>query len=125
MKSKVIGLDFDGTMVTHAYPALGKPLDYALEKLMAAGHKIILYTMRSGERLQDAVDYLEGEGVILYGVNENKTQKHWTESPKIYCNYYIDDLSIGIPLEAQVNGRPVVDWVEVEELLYECGLIDE
>jgi hypothetical protein len=130
MKSMFIGIDFDGTMVTHKYPELGEPLDYAVEvvhKLMKAGHKIILYTMRSdtekGNRLQEAVDYMEGEGIVLYGVNENKTQKHWTDSPKIFCNLYIDDAALGIPATVAASGRLMVDWIEVEELLEERGYL--
>lgn len=126
MKSLFIGLDFDGTMVTHRYPEIGEPLDYAVEvvhKLMKAGHKIILYTMRSGERLQEAVDYLEGEGIVLYGVNENKTQKHWTTSPKIFCNLYIDDAALGIPATVEASGRLIVNWEEVETLLEERGYL--
>lgn len=92
-----IGIDFDGTMVEHKYPEIGEPVD-VVKKLMTAGHKIILYTMRSGERLEQAVEYLEEEGIVLYAVNENPSQKYWTESPKIFCNLYIDDASLGCPL---------------------------
>ena len=126
MKSMFIGIDFDGTMVTHAYPALGEPLDYAVEvvhKLMKAGHKIILYTMRSDERLQEAVDYMEGEGIVLWAVNDNPSQKHWTTSPKIFCNLVIDDNALGCPTTVAASGRLMVDWEEVEELLEERGYL--
>lgn len=128
MEKLTVGIDFDGTMVEHKYPEIGNPVSGAIEtvhRLMEAGHKIILYTMRSGERLDQAVEYLEGEGVVLYGVNENKTQKYWTDSPKIYCNIYIDDASLGCPLEFPSKGRPFVNWEEVEELLEERGILDD
>jgi len=129
MKSLFIGIDFDGTCVTHKYPLLGEPLDNCIEtlhKLQAAGHKLILYTMRSEERLAEAVEYLEGEGVKLYAVNENPTQKYWTKSPKIFCNLVIDDNALGAPLiqnSNQINARPCIDWITVEEMLTEQGVI--
>jgi len=131
MKSLFIGVDFDGTMVTHKYPEIGEPLDGAietLEELMKAGHKIILYTMRSGERLDQAVEYLEENGIELYGINENKTQKYWTESPKIYCHIYIDDAALGCPLTCDedegVQGRPYVEWDGVREILVRRGILE-
>lgn len=128
MKSMYIGLDFDGTVVKHKYPAIGEPLEYAIEtiaELQGAGHKIILYTMRSGERLEQAVEYLEENGIKLYKVNENPSQKHWTESPKIFCNLYIDDAALGCPLDYEATSRPFVDWVTVRELLVEKGYLNE
>lgn len=126
MSSLFFGIDFDGTMVEHKYPVMGKPLEDAVDvvhELMEAGHKIILYTMRSGERLQEAVDYLEEEGIELYGINENKTQKYWTESPKIFCHIYIDDAALGCPTQILGMSRPSVDWIGVRELLVERGLL--
>lgn len=126
MKPLYIGIDFDGTMVTHKYPNIGEPIENALEvleKLQEAGHRLILYTMRSGERLVQAVEYLEEEGIELYAVNENPSQKHWTQSPKIYCHIYIDDAALGVPLDFEEDVRPVVDWFEVEKLLKEREII--
>lgn len=126
MTSLYIGIDFDGTCVEHAYPAIGKPLEgciEVLEKLQKAGHKLILYTMRSGERLDQAVEYLQDEGIEFYAVNNNPSQKYWTESPKIFCNLVIDDNTLGAPLTIPERGRPYIDWLEVEGLLIERGLI--
>lgn len=122
MRTLYIGIDFDGTMVKQKYPYLGDPLDNAVEvvhKLMEAGHKIILYTMRSGDRLEEAVEYMEENGIVLWAVNENPSQKYWTESPKIFCNMYIDDCALGIPMD-----EDGVDWYEIEELLEERGIIE-
>jgi len=125
-KSLYIGIDFDGTMVEHKYPEIGEPVKEALEvvkDLQAAGHKIILYTMRSDERLAQAVDYLEENGIKPYAVNDNPSQKHWTTSKKIYCNLYIDDCTLGVPLITPDKGKPYVDWEEVRELLDERGVL--
>lgn len=128
MKSLYIGIDFDGTMVTHKYPEIGEELELAvevLEQLQDAGHKLILYTMRSGERLKQAIEYMEENGIKLYAVNENPSQKYWTESPKIFCNIYIDDAALGCPLdENHDDARPVVDWYEVEKMLKEKGILE-
>ena len=126
MRSLYIGIDFDGTMVTHKYPEIGEPLDYAVEtvlKLQEVGHKIILYTMRSEERLAQAVEYMEEEGIELYSVNENPSQKYWTKSPKIFCNLVIDDNALGCPMDYDIDVRPCVDWIEVEKQLKERGVL--
>lgn len=106
-------VDFDGTVVTHEYPRIGKPVPGALETLRALrrnGDKIILFTMRGGNELDAAVKYLEGSGIQLYGINTNPTQTEWTESPKAYGQCYIDDASVGMKLVENPNGRPYVDW---------------
>ncbi len=79
--------------------------------------------MRSEERLIQAVEYLEENGIELYAVNENPTQHHWTKSPKIFCNLYIDDAALGCPLILPERARPYVDWGQVEIELFERGVI--
>lgn len=121
-----IGIDFDGTLVLHDYPRIGMPIPgaiKALEELQSRGHKLILYTMRSGESLQEAVDYLADNGITMYAVNENPTQASWTSSPKVYCSLYIDDAALGVPLVKIPGERPAVDWVQVMGLLRKRGLI--
>lgn len=54
----IIAVDFDGTCVKHRYPMVGEDVDGAvsvLKELVRKGHKIILYTMRSGDTLDDAI----------------------------------------------------------------------
>lgn len=116
-----ICIDFDGTIVTHEYPYIGKPVPGAervMKLIQEKGHNIILFTMRSGKELDNAVEYIESLGINLYGINENPTQKTWTQSPKAYGQIYIDDAALGCPLkfEKTVN-RPFVDWEEIEKLL--------
>lgn len=126
MKSQYIGIDFDGTVVKYKYPEIGEVNPGAIECLLdlqAAGHKLILITMRSEDRLAEAVEYLENNGVKLYSVNENPSQKYWTKSNKIFANYYIDDAAIGVPLVSDTIGKPFVDWDEVRDLLEVRGLI--
>jgi hypothetical protein len=81
--------------------------------MQAKGYKLILYTMRSGEYLREAVDYLAAEGIELWAVNENPAQRYWTDSPKVYAHIYIDDAALGCPLVEVENDRPVVDWLAI------------
>lgn len=109
----VIGLDFDGTCCTHEYPRIGKDIGAIpwLIKINEAGGMLVLNTMRSGKELNEAVEWLKEQGVELYGVNENPTQKTWTSSPKVYAHLYIDDSAFGCPLVLSVTkGRSYVDW---------------
>ena len=123
-KSWIIGVDFDGTIVKHAYPDIGEPVPYAIDSLKdlaAAGHRILLWTMRDGDRLMDALRYLHGEGVELWAANTNPDQS-WSDSPKAYCHVYIDDAALGCPLiEDEDGGRPYVDWGAVQDLLGVMG----
>ena len=121
----IIGVDFDGTVVEHDYPYVGSAVPGALDLLreLDKNHLLILFTMRSGDGLQDAVDYFNDNGISLYGVNENPTQQEWTSSPKVYCHLYIDDAALGCPLVNSKEHRPYVDWSKVRELLEEIGVL--
>jgi hydroxymethylpyrimidine pyrophosphatase-like HAD family hydrolase len=115
-KSPIVAIDFDGTIVAHRYPEIGEPVPYALETMramQAKGYKLILFTMRGGEYLREAVDYLSAEGIELWAVNENPTQRFWTDSPKVYAHIYIDDAAFGCPLIEIEGDRPIVDWLAV------------
>ena len=81
--------------------------------------------MRSGKTLEDAKHWFEERGIILYGVNENPSQKRWTESPKVYANLYIDDANLGTPLvkNSIASDRPYIDWKLVLIDLYNRGCI--
>jgi hypothetical protein len=113
-KSLVIAVDFDGTCVTHEYPHIGKDIGAVpvLKGFVEAGHRLILYTMRSGKELEAAVDWFKQKGIPLYGVNENPSQKSWTDSPKVYANVYIDDAAFGCPLryDSASSNKVFVDW---------------
>ena len=122
-----IAVDFDGTCVTHDYPRIGKEIGAVkvLKRLVEAGHKLILITMRSGKELQDAIHWFNENGIELYGVNENPTQKHWTTSPKVYAHMYIDDAAFGCPLRnvPDFSDRPFVDWDSIYRQLIRMGIV--
>lgn len=109
-----IAIDFDGTCVTHEYPKIGKSLgaEATLKTLVENGHKLILLTMRSGKELDEAVEWFKTNDISLYGINNNPTQKNWTQSPKVFANLYIDDAALGAPLLQLHNWRGI-DWKPV------------
>lgn len=121
-----IAVDFDGTCVTHEYPYLGQDVGAVpvLKELVEQGHNIILYTMRSGKLEKEAVEWFKQNGIPLYAVNSNPTQKKWTKSPKVHADVYIDDGALGVPLvRSMTTSRPYVDWVKVREWLIEEGFL--
>lgn len=137
----VIGIDFDGTCVTHEFPNVGAEIGAlpVLRELVAAGHQLILFTMRSnralpsptgdegiqdvtGWFLDDAIGWFKAHNIPLWGVQTNPTQKSWTTSPKAYCHLYIDDAALGCPLTL-VNGKPCVDWARARYMLKDLNLL--
>ena len=71
----IIACDFDGTIVTHEYPKIGKPIPFAIQTLKKLQeedhHQIILWTVREGALLQEALDYCKSKGLEFYAVNSN------------------------------------------------------
>lgn len=120
-----ICIDFDGTVVTHEFPETGREIGAGpvLERLVDEGHNLILFTMRSGTYLDDAVQWFENYEIPLYGIQQNPTQHEWTTSFKAYGNLYIDDAALGCPLVYPDSGRPFVDWIEVETRLEQKGIL--
>lgn len=136
-----ICIDFDGTCVTHEFPRIGEDIGAipVLKELVEVGHKLILFTMRSDRKkkkkvgdetvvveenfLADAINWFEDNGIALYGVQKNPTQRFWTSSPKAYGHLYIDDANLGCPLITPTEGRPYVDWVETRKYLVERGIL--
>ena len=110
-----------GTIVTHDYPNIGKNIGAfkVLKRLQDAGYSIYLWTMRSGQQLQEAVDYCTANGLTFKGINANEHQHKWTQSPKLFANLYIDDAALGTPLtfDEKISSRPFVDWEEVDKWL--------
>ncbi|MCB0482475.1 MAG: hydrolase [Flavobacteriales bacterium] len=95
-----IAVDFDGTIVEHEYPKIGKPISGAIEALLKfqdAGHDIILWTYRYGDTLRDAVKYCEENGIKLYAANQSEPDEILAEgeSRLIRADVFIDDRNVG------------------------------
>ena len=106
----LIAVDFDGTVVTHAYPEIGDD----------AGAVAVLK-----ELTDKAVKWFRDREIPLYAINENPSQQRWTSSPKIHADLYIDDSNLGCPIRF-VDGvkRPVADWTKIREQLVREGFLD-
>lgn len=122
----IIAVDFDGTCVEHEYPRIGAEARGVVPWLhlwVDAGARLILWTIRSGVELEQAIGWFRERGIPLWGVNQNPEQAAWSGSRKAYAHLYVDDAAFGCPVVAssKPEGRPVVDWQvigpEVLELL--------
>lgn len=109
-----IAVDFDGTIVTDAYPSIGKERPFAidtLKMLIRDRHKLILWTVREGKCLDDAVQWCHERGVDFYAVNkdypEEEASKNNHFSRKLKVDLWIDDRNIG--------GLP--DWGTIYEII--------
>lgn len=113
MKSYIIAVDFDGTIVEDAYPKVGKPMLFAFEslkQLQTQGHRLVLWTYRSGKTLEEAVEFCQKNGIEFYAVNSSFEEEQFDEnkqSRKINADIFIDDRNLG--------GFP--GWGEVIEII--------
>lgn len=111
----IIAVDFDGTIVEHRYPEIGKEIPFAistLKQLQADGHRLILWSVREGHLLQEAVDYCKERGVNFYAVNADFEEEDGTGrdfSRKLKADLFIDDRNVG--------GLP--DWGTIYALVKE------
>ncbi len=96
-----IAVDFDGTIVEHKYPEIGKEILFAFETLRALQkqrHQLILWTYRSGKELEEAVEFCRQNGIEFYAVNKSYPEEEFDEdysSRKIEADLFIDDRNIG------------------------------
>lgn len=109
-----IAVDFDGTIVEHDYPRIGRERPFATEtlrRLINDQHRLILWTVREGQLLQEAVDWCKSKGVEFYAVNkdypEEEVEKNNHFSRKLKVDVWIDDRNIG--------GLP--DWGVIYEMI--------
>lgn len=125
-----IAVDFDGTIVEHRYPEIGKERPFAtmtLRRLADEGHRLILWSVREGRLLDEAVEWCKERGVTFYAVNRDFEEEDGTGrnfSRKIKADLFIDDRNVG--------GLP--DWGTIyalvhshktwEQLLIEDGVVE-
>ena len=99
-KSMIYAVDFDGTLCENAWPEIGKPNYILIQSLIAMrdkGHRLILWTCRTGDKLDAAVEWCKKQGLEFDVINENLPEiiaAFDGESRKIFANVYIDDLSV-------------------------------
>ncbi len=124
-----IALDFDGTLVEHRYPAIGKELPFATEtvrQLIKDGHRIILWSVREGQLLDDAVQWCRERGIEFYAVNrdypEEEREKNNHYSRKLKVDLWIDDLNVGGLPDWGTIYRMISEHKTWEDIFYERGL---
>lgn len=108
----IIAVDFDGTIVEHRYPAIGREKPFAIEtlkKLAEEHHRLILWTVREGKLLQEAVDFCRKRGLEFYAVNRNYPEEKDTRERKLKAELWIDDRNLG--------GLP--DWGTIYRIIRE------
>lgn len=109
----IIAVDFDGTIVEHRYPKIGKIRPYAFEALkilQSKGHKLILWSYRTGDELNEAVEFCKSHDLRFWAVNESYPgeSERGINRRKLNVEIFIDDRNIG--------GLP--DWVEILRILH-------
>ena len=108
----IIAVDFDGTIVEDAYPGIGEPRIFAFEtlkRLQQDGHRLILWTYRYNNKLDDAVEFCRLQGIEFYAVNKSFPEEDFNGdvSRKIMADLFIDDRNIG----------GVFGWGEIYQML--------
>ena len=110
-----IAVDFDGTIVEHRYPKIGEEIPFATETLKILAqerHKLILWTVRKGELLEEAIEWCRQRGVFFYSVNKDypeEEKSHNGFSRKLKADLFIDDRNLG--------GLP--DWGTIYQMIHE------
>lgn len=110
-----IAVDFDGTIVRHRYPEIGEEIPFAtqtLRMLIEERHKLILWSVREGELLDQAVEWCRERGVEFYAVNRDFPEEDVTKnqhfSRKLKADVWIDDRNVG--------GLP--DWGTIYDMIH-------
>lgn len=110
---KIIAVDFDGTIVKDEYPKIGAPQLFAFEtlkKLEEKGYRLILWTLRDGKYLNEAVNFCKKNGIEFYAVNKNYPEEINNERTirKLHADIFIDDRNIG----------GFIGWGEIYQLMF-------
>lgn len=112
----IIAVDFDGTIVTHEYPRIGREIPFAIQTLKMLrdeGHQLILWTVREDDLLDEAVEWCRERGLEFYAVNKDypeeecKNNNHF--SRKLKVDVWIDDRNVG--------GLP--DWGTIYRMIHD------
>ena len=110
-----IAIDFDGTIVEHRYPAIGAERPFAIDTLLLLqreGHKLILWSVREGKLLDEAVEWCRQRGLEFYAVNRDYPEERQADrgfSRKLKADLFIDDRNLG--------GLP--DWGDIYRIIHD------
>jgi hypothetical protein len=117
-----IAVDFDGTIVRHRYPDIGEEIPFAvntLKMLIQGRHRLILWTVREGELLDDAIEWCRERGIEFYAINrdfpEEDISRNENFTRKLKVDMWIDDRNVG--------GLP--DWGTIYRIINERKTFEE
>ena len=109
----IIAVDFDGTIVEHRYPRIGEEIQFAIDTLkllQQEKHRLILWSVREGTLLEEAVEWCKARGLEFYAVNKDypeEQKSHQGFSRKLKADLFIDERNLG--------GLP--DWGLIYEMI--------
>lgn len=98
----VIAVDFDGTIVEHRYPRIGEEIPFAIDTLkllQQEKHRLILWSVREGALLDEAVEWCKARGLEFYAINkdypeeQNRKRRTFTSSP-FFINHRSYDATV-------------------------------
>lgn len=112
MLPKIIAIDFDGTLVRDKFPEIGEikiNIWLAALKAKSQGAKLILWTSRTGNQLDEAVEFCRYNGLEFDAINDNidEVKALGWNARKVFATLYIDD-RIGI-LDPEVGFTNLMD----------------
>ena len=111
-----IAVDFDGTIVEHRYPEIGPEKPFAvdtLKLLIKDRHQLVLWSVREGKLLDDAIAWCRDRGIEFWAVNRDFPEEDITRNEsfarKLRVDLFIDDRNLG--------GLP--DWGTIYRMISE------
>lgn len=107
-RPQIIAVDFDGTLVTHEFPGIGKlkqPVVDFITRKHERGNIIMLWTTRDNERLKEAKEFLKEHDVPIDCYNENFDKLPFKTSNRIYADLYIGDRMMNVRNIELLNER--------------------
>jgi hypothetical protein len=117
-----IAVDFDGTIVRHRYPAIGEEMPFAiatLRRLQEEHHRLILWSVREGKLLDEAVEWCRQHGIEFYAINKEYPEEDQARnehySRKLKVDLFIDDRNLG--------GLP--DWGTIYKIIHEHKSLEQ
>ena len=124
-----IAVDFDGTIVEHRYPEIGPEKPFAIETLkmlIRDRHQLILWSVREGRLLDEAIAWCRDRGVEFWAVNRDFPEEDITRnenfSRKLRVDLFIDDRNLGGLPDWGTIYRMISEKKTWEDLLHEPPL---
>ena len=121
--SKIIAVDFDGTLCENKWPDIGaanKQLISWLFKSQDMGYRLILWTCRQGDDLKNAVAWCQKQGLYFDAVNANLPDRiaEYGDSRKVSADIFIDDRNIDVnwlelPFVAKPEKPIQISWFDL------------